>query len=125
VNKDENNNNKLNLNERTIKIALKKGNISNNNINNIIRNITKKKNLNYVNDSSDHKKINNIIFDADFLKRANYLGNSSINDYYNQNYRIKRPKKYLIIKQIVVNTLIKSSFLLYSLIIIIILMKSY
>ena len=81
--------NRLNLNDKT-KISLRKGNSNNN----ILKNNSKKKNLfNSVNESSDRGRINNIFFDAEFFKRSNYLANSFLNDYYNQNYRIKRPKK--------------------------------
>ena len=54
---------------------------------------SKKKNkLHYLDDSYVYTKINDIIFDSKFLRNSNYIGNSSMNEYYNQNYRIKRPK---------------------------------
>ena len=94
VNKDENSTNKLIPNERNKKIELKK---RNNKINycNLIKNyIYKKKiNQNFFDESYEHTKINNIIFDADFFKKSSYLcSNSSINDYTNKNYRIKRAR---------------------------------
>ena len=89
------------------KISLKKLNLKNNNINvgqrkinyktnylDLVKNYQKKKE-NFFDDSYEYTKINNIIFDADFFRRSNYLGNSYSNDYYNQNYRIRRPQKIL------------------------------
>ena len=88
-------------------ISLKKLNIKNNNISvgrrkinykanylDLVKNYQKKKE-NFFDESYEYTKINNIIFDADFFRRSNYLGNSYSNDYYNQNYRIKRPQKLL------------------------------
>ena len=94
VNKDDNATNKLIPNERNKKNELKK---RNNKINycNLIKNYTykKKSSQNFFDESYEHTKINNIIFDAEFFKKSSYLGsNSSINDYTNKNYRIKRAR---------------------------------
>ena len=98
-------NSKQNKNKENI--SLKKLNIKNNNINvglrkinyktnylDLVKNYQKKKE-NFYDESYEYTKINNIVFDADFFRRSNYLGNSYSNDYYNQNYRIKKPQKLL------------------------------
>jgi len=51
---------------------------------------SKKKNK--LDDSYVYTKINDIIFDSNFLRNSNFVGNSSMNEYYNQSYRIKRRK---------------------------------
>ena len=54
---------------------------------------SKKKNKkHYLDDSYVYTKINDIIFDSKFLRNSHYKGNSSMNEYYKQNYRIKRVK---------------------------------
>jgi len=54
---------------------------------------SKKKNkLHNSDDSYVYTKINDIIFDSNFLRNSNFVGNSSMNEYYNQSYRIKRRK---------------------------------
>ena len=88
-NKDDNISNKLPQNEKNAKIDSKKRN-NKKNYCNLFKYYNKRKD--FYDESSEYTKINNIIFDAEFLKRSNYLGNSSINDYYNHNYRIKRNK---------------------------------
>ena len=90
-NMDDNALNKMNIKENNIKVGLRKGN-NKKNYCDLLKKYQKKKE-NFFDDSYEYTKINNIIFDADFFKRSNYLGNSSINDYYSQNYRIKRAKK--------------------------------
>ena len=52
----------------------------------------KKDKLQYLDDSFVYTKINDIIFDSNFLRNSNCNGNSSMNEYYNQSYRIKRAK---------------------------------
>ena len=91
-NRDDNLINKLTQNERNIKIEMKKK-YNKNNYCNLIRYYSKKRaNSNFFDDSYEYTKINNIIFDAEFFKKSNFLGNSGINDYYNQNYKIKKSK---------------------------------
>ena len=81
--------NKQNLKESNIKIELSKRNHKQNyrELNHYNR---KKENL--FDESYEYTKINNIVFDADFFRRSYYFGNSSINNYYNQNYRLKKTK---------------------------------
>ena len=50
----------------------------------------KKTKNSFFDDSYEYTKINDIIFDSEFLTRTNYLCNANINEYYSQNYRIKR-----------------------------------
>ena len=87
---DDNALNKINAKRNNIKVGLRKKTNKKNYCDLLKKYQKRKENCN---DSYEYIKINNIIFDADFFKRSNYLGNSYINDYYNQNYRIKRAKK--------------------------------
>ena len=84
---------KLNLKENNINVGHRKINKNKNtNYFDLVKNYPKKKEK-FFDASCEYTKINNIIFDADFFKRSNYIGNFYYNDYYNQNYRIKRPKR--------------------------------
>ena len=91
---DDNTSKKINLKENNINVGQRKVNNNNKNSNyfDLVKNYQKKKEK-FFDPSYEHTKINNIVFDADFFKKSNYIGNFYYNDYYNQNYRIKRPRK--------------------------------
>ena len=95
-----NENDKLPQKEKNIKIEnniiignnIKKYN--NNLYNNIDKNYVKvkKPKSNCIEKSYEKTRINNIVFDSEFLRRSDYLGNAYMNEYYSQNYRIKRSR---------------------------------
>ena len=81
--KDDNSLNKKKLKEKNINVGQRKIKHKNNYL---------KKKENLFDESYEYTKINNIIFDSNFFKKSNFQFSSYSNDYYNQNYRIKRPK---------------------------------
>ena len=93
-----NENDKLPQKEKNIKIEnkiiiennkKKNKNIRYNSIDkNYIR--VKKPKSNSIEGSYEKTRINDIVFDSEFLRRSNYLSNAYMNEYYSQNYRIKR-----------------------------------
>ena len=93
INSKQNNNldEKINVKKNNIKVGLRKK-TNKNNYCDLLKKYQKRKD-NFFDDSYEYTKINNIIFDAHFFKRSNFLGSTYINDYYNQNYRIKRAKR--------------------------------
>ena len=91
-NKEDNSLKKLNLkNNNNINEGQRKINYKSNYFD-LIKDYQKKKD-NFFDKSYEYTKINNIIFDAEFFRRSNYIGKANSNDYFNQNYRIKRPKR--------------------------------
>ena len=97
-----NENDKLAQKEKNIKIEnnilidTSKKKYKNNRYNSIDKNYIKMKKPrnNFIDESYEQTRINDIIFDSEFLRRSNFLSNSYMNEYYSQNYRIKRNRNF-------------------------------